>query len=126
MYDLLPMTRLQPVRPGELALGSGTPAERWTPSVRGKWPDVKPTGEAAFETVIEAHLRANGCVAVPGDGFDRGRAVFPDTALGFLRETRDERGRNPDFEPIVLGGADAERVRVVAELVEVVHLPGRS
>ena len=49
---------------------------------------MKPTGEAAFETVIEAHLLANGCVSVPGDGFDRERAVFPDTALGFIRETQ--------------------------------------
>ena len=49
---------------------------------------MKPTGEAAFETVIEAHLLANGYVSVPGDGFDRERAVFPDTALGFIRETQ--------------------------------------
>ena len=33
---------------------------------------MKPTSEAAFETVIEAHLLANGYVPVPGDGFDRG------------------------------------------------------
>ena len=51
-------------------------------------PDVKPTGEAAFETVIEAHLLAHGCVAVPGAGFDRERAVFPDVALAFVRETQ--------------------------------------
>ena len=55
---------------------------------RGK--DVKPTGEAAFETVIEAHLLANGYVPVPGAGFDRGRAVFPETALGFIRETQPQ------------------------------------
>ena len=49
---------------------------------------MKPTGEAAFETVIEAHLLAHGCVAVPGAGFDRERAVFPDAALAFVRETQ--------------------------------------
>ncbi len=30
---------------------------------------------------------------------------------------------NPDFSPLVLAAADAERVRVVAEFVEVVHPP---
>ena len=49
---------------------------------------MKPTGEAAFETVIEAHLLANGCVPVAAGGFDRERAVFPDVALDFIRETQ--------------------------------------
>ena len=44
--------------------------------------------EAAFETVIEAHLLDNGYVSIPGDGFDRERAVFPETALAFIRETQ--------------------------------------
>ncbi len=49
---------------------------------------MKRTSEAAFETVIEAHLLANGYVPVPRDGFDRERAIFPDTALEFIRETQ--------------------------------------
>ena len=49
--------------------------------------------EAAFETVIEAHLLTNGFVPV--------------------------RPANPDFEPIVLTGADAQQLQLVAELVEV-------
>ena len=49
---------------------------------------MKPTSEAAFETVIEAHLLANGYVRLPGGGFDRERAVFPDVVLGFIRETQ--------------------------------------
>lgn len=32
---------------------------------------MKPTSEAAFETVIEAHLRDNGYAPLSGDGFDR-------------------------------------------------------
>ena len=44
--------------------------------------------EAAFETVIEAHLLTHGYVAVPRDGFDRPRAIFPDAVLGFLRDTQ--------------------------------------
>jgi type I restriction enzyme R subunit len=44
--------------------------------------------EAAFETVIEAHLLANGYVAVDRDGFDRERAIFPETVLTFIRETQ--------------------------------------
>ena len=44
--------------------------------------------EAAFETVIEAHLLANGYVAVNRAGFDRERAIFPETVLAFIRDTQ--------------------------------------
>ena len=44
--------------------------------------------EATFETVIEAHLLQNGYISVAGDGFDRDRAIFPDTVLAFIRETQ--------------------------------------
>ena len=44
--------------------------------------------EAAFETVIEAHLLQNGYVSIPREGFDRDRAIFPDTVLAFIRETQ--------------------------------------
>ncbi len=49
---------------------------------------MKRTGEQAFETVVEAHLLANGYVSVAGNGFDRERAVFPQTVLAFIRETQ--------------------------------------
>ena len=49
---------------------------------------TKPTGEAAFESVIEAHLLDNGYLRLPGDGFDREQAIFPDAALDFIRETQ--------------------------------------
>ena len=44
--------------------------------------------EAAFETVIEAHLLENGYVPVAREGFDRERAIFPATVLAFIRETQ--------------------------------------
>jgi len=44
--------------------------------------------EAAFETVIEAHLLANGYIRIAPDGFDRERAIFPETMLGFIQETQ--------------------------------------
>ena len=44
--------------------------------------------EAAFETVIEAHLLANGYTTVNRDGFDRERAIFPETVLAFIRSTQ--------------------------------------
>src|SRR5437870_9012782 len=44
--------------------------------------------EIAFETVIEAQLLANGYIAVDRDGFDRERAIFPETVLVFIRETQ--------------------------------------
>lgn len=46
------------------------------------------TNEAAFETVIEAHLLQNGYVQVAREGFDRERAIFPETVLAFIRETQ--------------------------------------
>ena len=49
---------------------------------------MKHTGEQAFETVIEAHLLVNGYVSVAGDGFDRERAIFPETVLAFVRKTQ--------------------------------------
>jgi len=44
--------------------------------------------EAAFETVIEAHLLTNGYTPVAPEGFDRERAIFPATVLAFIRETQ--------------------------------------
>jgi len=44
--------------------------------------------EAAFETVIETHLLANGHAVVASEGFDRERAIFPETVLAFFRETQ--------------------------------------
>ena len=44
--------------------------------------------EEAFETVIEEHLLANGYVAVERDGFDRERAIFPESVLRFIRDTQ--------------------------------------
>ena len=44
--------------------------------------------EGAFETVIEAHLLANGYTSVDRDGFDRERAIFPEVVLAFIRETQ--------------------------------------
>jgi len=49
---------------------------------------VNRTNEAAFETVIEAHLLAHGYVHLSRDGFDRERAIFPETVLAFIRETQ--------------------------------------
>jgi type I restriction enzyme R subunit len=44
--------------------------------------------EFAFETVIEAHLLANGYVPVERNAFDCERALFPEVVLGFIRETQ--------------------------------------
>ena len=44
--------------------------------------------EAAFETAIETHLLENGYVSVSREGFDRERAIFPETVLAFIRETQ--------------------------------------
>jgi type I restriction enzyme R subunit len=46
------------------------------------------THEAAFETVIEAYLLQNGYVSVAREGFDRERAIFPETVLSFIRDTQ--------------------------------------
>jgi type I restriction enzyme R subunit len=44
--------------------------------------------EAAFETVIEAHLLQHGYASVDRKGFDRERAIFPEAVLDFIRETQ--------------------------------------
>src|SRR5258708_28645159 len=44
--------------------------------------------EGAFETVIEAHLLQHGYWSVAREGFDRERAIFPETVLAFIRETQ--------------------------------------
>jgi type I restriction enzyme R subunit len=44
--------------------------------------------EAAFETVLEACLLQNGYVSITPEGFDRERAIFPETVLRFIRETQ--------------------------------------
>src|SRR2546425_13372443 len=44
--------------------------------------------EAAFETVIEAHLLTNGYVVVDRVSFDRERAIFPETVLAFICATQ--------------------------------------
>jgi type I restriction enzyme R subunit len=44
--------------------------------------------EAAFEGVIEAHMLANGYVAVLGRAYDQARAIFPSVVLDFIRETQ--------------------------------------
>ena len=49
---------------------------------------MKRTSEKAFETVIEAHLLENGYMPVAREGFDRERAIFPETVLAFIRETQ--------------------------------------
>ena len=49
---------------------------------------MKRTSEQAFEAVIDAHLLANGYESIAGNGFDRNRAIFPETALAFIRETQ--------------------------------------
>ena len=49
---------------------------------------VAPRSEAAFETVIEAHLLAHGYVPAATEAFDRERAIFPGTVIAFIRATQ--------------------------------------
>ncbi|MBF0097074.1 MAG: type I restriction endonuclease subunit R [Magnetococcales bacterium] len=49
---------------------------------------MKRTCEAAFETVIEAHLLNNGYVSLSSNAFNQELALFPETVLAFIRETQ--------------------------------------
>lgn len=49
---------------------------------------MKPTSEAAFETAIEAVLLTGGYVRHVSKDFDKDLAIFPATALQFIRETQ--------------------------------------
>lgn len=44
--------------------------------------------EGAFETVIEATMLTDGYVPEPEAGFDREKAIFPETVLDFIRTTQ--------------------------------------
>jgi type I restriction enzyme R subunit len=44
--------------------------------------------EGAFETAIEVTMRAKGYVLEPAAGFDRDKAIFPETVLEFIRATQ--------------------------------------
>ena len=44
--------------------------------------------EFAFEAEIESHLLEHGFVSVSREGFDRERAILPETALAFIRQTQ--------------------------------------
>ncbi len=46
--------------------------------------------EATFESVIEMHLLNNGYIPVSAEGFDRERAIFPETILAFIRDTQQQ------------------------------------
>lgn len=49
---------------------------------------MKQTNEAAFESVIESHLLDNGYTAIDKQTYDPQRAIFPEVALEFIRETQ--------------------------------------
>ena len=49
---------------------------------------IRRHSEAVFETVIVAHLLENGYVPIEREGFDRERAIFPETVLAFIRQTQ--------------------------------------
>ena len=51
---------------------------------------MKQTSEAAFETAIEAVLLNDGYSKLASGAFDAERAIFPDEALAFIRETQSQ------------------------------------
>ena len=44
--------------------------------------------EAAFEAVIETHLLSHGYLPISREGFDRERAIFPESVLAFIQQTQ--------------------------------------
>ena len=56
----------------------------------------KRRSEAAFQTVIEAHLLANGYVTVNRDGFDREPAIFSAPVPAFIWTTQPKEWGNLD------------------------------
>ena len=80
---------------------------------------MNPTGEAAFETVIETHLLAHGYVSVSSAEFDRDRAIFPDVILKFICDTQPREWAR--FEAL-LGERASEQV--LADLCKWMDLHG--
>jgi type I restriction enzyme R subunit len=50
--------------------------------------DPRRDSEAAFETVLEAHLLANGYVLPVASRFDPARAIFPEEVIAFIQATQ--------------------------------------
>lgn len=49
---------------------------------------INPRSEAAFETVIEAHLHDNGYQTIDKNSFDKARAIFPQSVIAFIHTTQ--------------------------------------
>lgn len=50
--------------------------------------ESKRHSEAAFETVIEHHLLNNGYQSIGLQGYDKDRAIFPNTVTAFIQQTQ--------------------------------------
>lgn len=68
---------------------------------------MKQTSEAAFETAIESVLLVDGYQTFLSGDFDRERAIFPEAALDFIRETQT---KTWDKLEALHGDKTAERV----------------
>ncbi|KAB8142297.1 type I restriction endonuclease subunit R [Chloroflexia bacterium SDU3-3] len=67
--------------------------------------------ETAFERVIEAHLLGHGYVRQAG-GYDRERAIFPDTVIGFIQRTQPA-----EWAKIEMLLGEKTRAQVLSDLV---------
>ena len=68
---------------------------------------MKQTSEAAFETAIEAVLLNDGYNKLASGAFDTERAIFPEEALAFIRETQ---GKTWEKLEALHGAETGERV----------------
>lgn len=67
--------------------------------------------EAAFETAIESYLLRHDYIRISRDDFDRQRAIFPDVAVSFIRETQPK-----EWEKLELLHGEKTSEQVLADL----------
>jgi len=75
--------------------------------------------EAAFESVAEIYLLENGFKKIPDSCFDKKLAIFPDTALEFIKKTQEK-----EWKKIETLYKDKTEERIITDLCKFLDLQG--
>ena len=78
--------------------------------------------ESAFESVIEAHLLANGYVTVAGHVFDRERAIFLESVLTSIREPQPKEWAKPESLHGVIPSQRLPFPKLLGPMLKLEHL----
>lgn len=80
---------------------------------------MKNTSEAAFESVAESYLLENGFKKIPDSCFDKKLAIFPETALEFIKKTQEK-----EWKKIESLYKEKTEERIITDLCKFLDLQG--